>query len=83
VTAESGRADTGSDAGSDAGSRRLGVPEATVGRLPLYHRVLVDLVRARHARRVLVVGTVCVPAHADSLHRDLRHHGLDNDHRFH
>jgi redox-sensing transcriptional repressor len=24
-------------------TRRLGVPEATVGRLPLYHRVLVDL----------------------------------------
>ncbi|MFL6286800.1 MAG: redox-sensing transcriptional repressor Rex [Actinomycetes bacterium] len=39
MTADSGRA----DAGRDTGSRRLGVPEATVGRLPLYHRVLVDL----------------------------------------
>jgi redox-sensing transcriptional repressor len=39
VTADSGRA----DAGRDPGARRVGVPEATVGRLPLYHRVLVDL----------------------------------------
>ncbi|WP_279382406.1 winged-helix domain-containing protein, partial [Pseudomonas sp. 43(2021)] len=38
MTADSGRA--------DAGTRRLGVPEATVGRLPLYHRVLVDLAEA-------------------------------------
>lgn len=29
--------------GRDVGARRSGVPEATVGRLPLYHRVLVDL----------------------------------------
>jgi redox-sensing transcriptional repressor len=29
--------------GREAGARRTGVPEATVGRLPLYHRVLVDL----------------------------------------
>ena len=35
MTADTGR--TGRDA------RRVGVPEATVGRLPLYHRVLVDL----------------------------------------
>ncbi len=27
----------------EAGARRAGIPEATVGRLPLYHRVLVDL----------------------------------------
>jgi redox-sensing transcriptional repressor len=39
VTADSDRADTG----SRTVTRRLGVPEATVGRLPLYHRVLVDL----------------------------------------
>lgn len=31
------------DAGRVVGVRRGGVPEATVGRLPLYHRVLVDL----------------------------------------
>ena len=31
------------DTGRDASARRVGVPEATVGRLPLYHRVLVDL----------------------------------------
>lgn len=30
----------------EAGARRTGVPEATVGRLPLYHRVLVDLADA-------------------------------------
>jgi redox-sensing transcriptional repressor len=42
VNADSGRA----DAGRDVGSRRPGVPEATVGRLPLYHRVLVDLADA-------------------------------------
>ena len=42
MNADSGR----TDAGRDAGSRRLGVPEATVGRLPLYHRVLVDLADA-------------------------------------
>jgi redox-sensing transcriptional repressor len=29
--------------GRDDGARRSGVPEATVSRLPLYHRVLVDL----------------------------------------
>lgn len=34
------------DAGRDLGVRRGGVPEATVGRLPLYHRVLVDLADA-------------------------------------
>jgi redox-sensing transcriptional repressor len=34
------------DSGRDAGGRRPGVPEATVGRLPLYHRVLVDLADA-------------------------------------
>ena len=34
------------DAGRDVGVRRGGVPEATVGRLPLYHRVLVDLADA-------------------------------------
>ena len=39
MTADSGRA----DAERDVAARRLGVPEATVGRLPLYHRVLVDL----------------------------------------
>jgi redox-sensing transcriptional repressor len=43
VTADSGRADPSSRAGL---TRRLGVPEATVGRLPLYHRVLVDLAEA-------------------------------------
>jgi redox-sensing transcriptional repressor len=32
--------------GRDVGARRGGVPEATVGRLPLYHRVLVDLADA-------------------------------------
>ncbi|HEX5017901.1 MAG TPA: redox-sensing transcriptional repressor Rex [Actinomycetes bacterium] len=37
MTADTGRT------GRDAGARRVGVPEATVGRLPLYHRVLVDL----------------------------------------
>lgn len=42
MTADSGRG----DAGRDTGARRLGVPEATVGRLPLYHRVLVDLADA-------------------------------------
>lgn len=42
MTADSGRA----DAGRDPGARRPGVPEATVGRLPLYHRVLVDLADA-------------------------------------
>lgn len=31
------------DPSGDVGLRRAGVPEATVGRLPLYHRVLVDL----------------------------------------
>ena len=39
MTADSGRA----DAERETAARRLGVPEATVGRLPLYHRVLVDL----------------------------------------
>jgi redox-sensing transcriptional repressor len=34
------------DAGRAVGVRRGGVPEATVGRLPLYHRVLVDLADA-------------------------------------
>jgi redox-sensing transcriptional repressor len=34
------------DTGRDTGARRVGVPEATVGRLPLYHRVLVDLADA-------------------------------------
>ena len=34
------------DTGRDPGTRRVGVPEATVGRLPLYHRVLVDLADA-------------------------------------
>ena len=34
------------DTGRDLGARRGGVPEATVGRLPLYHRVLVDLAEA-------------------------------------
>ncbi len=34
------------DTGRDLGTRRGGVPEATVGRLPLYHRVLVDLAEA-------------------------------------
>ncbi|MEO8106806.1 MAG: redox-sensing transcriptional repressor Rex [Actinomycetes bacterium] len=35
-----------SDTGRRLGTRRAGVPEATVGRLPLYHRVLVDLAAA-------------------------------------
>lgn len=35
-----------SDTGRPLGARRGGVPEATVGRLPLYHRVLVDLADA-------------------------------------
>lgn len=34
------------DAQLVAGARRGGIPEATVGRLPLYHRVLVDLADA-------------------------------------
>jgi len=34
------------DTGRDTAVRRAGVPEATVGRLPLYHRVLVDLADA-------------------------------------
>lgn len=34
------------DAGRAIGVRRGGVPEATVGRLPLYHRVVVDLADA-------------------------------------
>jgi redox-sensing transcriptional repressor len=34
------------DPGRDLVARRGGVPEATVGRLPLYHRVLVDLAEA-------------------------------------
>ena len=42
MTADSGSA----DAQLDAGTRRPGVPDATVGRLPLYHRVLVDLADA-------------------------------------